>query len=137
MGGSAGDTIRISIEDDSSRVQFVECDVTPHDFAMAVFGRGNVPASFETAGLNLIGTKAENKTELVPFDAHKYQRERSAFEGDDVEARTPAVLAALKSFEVDGWRASVSDMWNSHRREKGGQRVTFFRHVRADGTPVL
>lgn len=130
--------IRICIGDASSNIEFFQCDMALADFAHVLTGRSNVAIDYEPRGLSLVGTKAENKTELVPFRPHDHHKERQTARLDDHEARTRSVALALKPFEVDGWSASISDMWNGHRTRPGGQLVAFFRHVDAKtGKPIL
>jgi len=125
-GGSAiseKHPVRIEVTDELSHCRVIEIRLSISDFADALFGRGYTPCHVELNTSNVIGMKAENKTELVPFDMY--------------HGRSPELIAkVLKPFEVDGWRAREGDMLNGHCsvQDKGKryQRVVFFRHVPAD-----
>ncbi len=130
-GGGDNQHVRIEIMDGSSRTQIVSIRMGLLEFAQAVLGCACQPMEFEARAFHLIGTKAENKTEDVPFDRFKHS----------IDAKLAvAIKAALKPFEVDGWEARECDMTNGHRNTtKDGvahQSVVFFRHVDAEGKPV-
>ena len=125
--GDSCDYISIEITDDTSRIQFIEARIKYADFTHAITGHGGQPITFETRGLNLIGTRHEYKTEIVPFDCYAYR-------GD-----TAAQTKALAPFEVDGWEGRRDDLTNGHcSHERGFQRVHFSRHVDPKtGKPVI
>lgn len=128
-GGGTPDEMRIEVIDASSRIHFLVAKCTPEAMMLALTGRGDVEIEFELVGAELIGSEQENKTEEVPFDCYK---------GRNDSARK---RAALKPFEVDGWKARVEDLDNGHCRvDKSNpprQKVVFHRWVNAKtGKPV-
>jgi hypothetical protein len=126
VSGRDDNQVYLDIEDVSSGCRVVHVDMTLENFAEALFGRGWNPCNLEVFPEAPIGMKAENKTEIAPFDCYASGRK------DDAK-----VTAALKPFEVDGWRARREDMRNGHCRTPQGQRVTFFRHVHpVTGVPI-
>ena len=114
-GSAVDDTpIHITVDDEISRCRVLEIYMSLEEFAKAITGSYG-DAKIEHFPKSPIGMKAENKTEIVPFDSYQ-DKEKD-------------INAALKPFEVDGWKARRSDMTNGHCRVKNGQRVVFFRHV--------
>lgn len=111
-----GNTIRISIEDDSSSVTFLEVLMSLEDFALALTGQGYIDCNFELQGIQNVGKIRETKTELVSL--------ANPFRATDEER-----LDALKPFEVDGWTARFQDIENHHRYQKDAVSVTFSRFV--------
>ena len=119
--------INIDINDEISGCRLVNIRMSLEDFADALTGRGWVPVEMEVNLDGPIGMKAENKTEIVPFNCFSKDSESEK-----------AISKALKPFEVDGWRARREDMTNGHWRTDQGQRVVFFRHVDPEtGKPVI
>lgn len=121
--------VRIEVTDNLSHCRIVEIRMSLEAFANAVFSHYE-SCTVEYYDVATIGMRAENKTDLVPFDM---------FTGRDNEA---AQSKALKSFEVDGWKARRSDLQNGHCAVQEGtkrfQRVVFFRHVDpTTGEPLL
>ena len=96
-GARNGDTISISIEDASSGIQFVDIEMTPEDFGLAVTGLSSMPATGEVRGLDNVGKKHESK--FVKIDVVL-----PSLTTKDNEA---AILAAAAPLEVDGWKASA------------------------------
>ena len=129
-GGGVPPEIRIRIRDTDARVEFVELTMTLADFASAVTGLDVYHGmTAEVRGLDRVGTIAENKTELVPYDKYASLQATN-------DERDAAEDAALAPYEVDGWRAgrgSSGDLRNQHRLEtvEGMRcmRVAFFRNV--------
>lgn len=126
-GGGEADEIRVTVRDESSGIEFVEARMSLEQFAQTMFGSRESECSFTLRGVDLVGSIAENKTELVPYDLFKDRSEK-------------AQAKALKPFEVDGWVARGTDISNNHyRTEVGGkphQAVVFFRHVTKEGKPL-
>lgn len=124
----SNDRVSIRVQDEASRVQFLLVDLSLEDFARAVTAMHVSGASAEIRGLDLVGLRHEIKHEVVPFDCY----------GGDYDARAARASAALRAYEVDGWRGDVADLFNGHRTVRDeGQLVAFHRHVREDGSPVL
>lgn len=141
---SGVETIDIEIRDESSRTRFLEIEMGLADLARALTGLGDVPIRFELHRPDLVGSTAENKTELIVVP-----REILFARGEYLFAKEEA----LKPFTRDGWypRDGVGSFENPHyyldakEASKAGitvspderaVRVVFFRHIRPDGTPV-
>jgi hypothetical protein len=65
-----------------------------------------------------IGKRCEYKTEVIPF-LYRY--------GKEAEAQERAI-ETLKSFEIDGWKGDVSDLFHQ-RRDGGWASVRFTRYA--------
>ena len=114
---------RLTITDESSRIQFVELKMTPEQFAFMISARVTTDLECEVYGLDGVGKVRESKTELVPF---------SPYGSVSKEVRLRAARQALEPFESDGWTGRIDDLFNGHRsagRERGFQLVTFERLV--------
>ena len=118
--------VHITISDESSGCRVLEIYMSLEEYAKATFSsQGQCVIEHYPNGC-FIGMKSENKTEIVPFDMFKDGRAEGAID------------AALKPFEIDGWKARRSDMTNGHDRVKGGQKVVFFRYVNPEtGEPIV
>ena len=127
-----------------SGVEFIEVHVSPGDLMKALTTRF-VDCTFTTRALSRIGSKSETKTELVEFNrwasSDKLSKERKGLNSHE---RSPTIDALLAPFEIDGWRASVSDLFNRHRGQGGNtsgkryQAVLFDRHVNVEtGEPII
>lgn len=127
-GGRTDDDSRcitIAVQDKNSGIQFIEIELTPLEFARAIFGHYTT-CQFNLRGLDLVGCAYENKTENVPYTRGVHAKPNRA-----------AMQKALEPFEVDGWRGDMDDLENHHRHVSAGvQRVTFRRYLR-DGVPVI
>lgn len=119
-GNVGPEYIQISVNDDLSSTQFVTVRVPLAAFAAAITGLGHVECEFDLRP-DLIGMKRENKEEWIASEPLPYTMEGLAREN----------LAAplLAPFEVDGWKGRVDDLFNHHRRNREGARVTFVRYV--------
>lgn len=60
-----GSRVRISLEDENSRIGFVELDIGFKQFGMALAGLSSQPCDIFLRGLELLGKKHENKTEFI------------------------------------------------------------------------
>lgn len=136
--GNRGEFATFRITDEVSGVLIVELRADILEFGQAILGLSEQPCDVEVYVGGNLGMKAENKTEVVPFDSTKVSRKRD--DNDEDSRDHPLVREALAPFEVDGWSARVSDLFNGHRTiyRKGAdddgersQSVTFFRHVPA------
>lgn len=116
-GSSEG--VRIEFTDESSRVRFATATLTVEDFGRAITGLGEIDCEIETRNLHLVGTMAENKTEVI-----KVERPFGSSELFD------RLKTAVSNLEVDGWKHRESDLKNHHNYKSDGIHVTFFRHVR-------
>lgn len=116
--------VRITVEDATSKVEFLEVSLTMEQFALAVTGIGCVPCAIDLRGIENVGKQRETKTEQVFIPDH------------DLSERDKIAVAAVMKHEVDGWRARREDATNHHNyagRVEGGtlQRVHFSRFVTA------
>ena len=117
----------IRIEDDSSRVHFLEAQLGVEDFMLALAGRGYLDCEFDLRGVENVGRVLETKQEFVFVEDGDY---------DLLEYRARIAIAP---FEVDGWVGCDQDAMNHHRQNnklswpegKEGQwyAVIFQRHV--------
>lgn len=121
--GPGPDEIHIMIEDDVSATRVLELRMTPEEYGYAISGLAYRPCQLEVYKDAPLGKKHEHKTELLPVEAFLSRSDEAAIE------------AALKPFEVDGWRAYRGDIPNAHRwvRMQDGSstayRVSFHRYV--------
>lgn len=112
----SGDTgITISLVDDSSGCECAEIHLTVEALGMAITCGSHQDCEFEWRPTN-VGKKAEYKTEIIPF---KFSDKN---EGN--------IAAALKPFEVDGWKGNPRDLTNHHNSSgENKQSVGFTRYV--------
>jgi hypothetical protein len=128
-GGDDDKPMRIEINDEISGCRVLTLAMRLDEFAKALTSSQGA-AEMEWYDNAPIGMKAENKTEIVPFDMYK---------GRESERK---ITEALKGWEVDGWKARRSDMINGHctvkiKEGERSQRVVFFRHVDPEtGKPI-
>ncbi len=115
-GGEKGSGITIRVTDELSGTEFIEIEITAEVLGNCITGLSYQPCEFELRAAN-VGKTHEHKTEIIPFTVKDYSKR-------EAEAR-----AAMKPYEVDGWKGSWSDMCNHHNSTKAGQRVTFHRYV--------
>lgn len=117
-GAKDSEVMRIEVQDKEARVTAFTIYLSLNQFAEIITGHSGVDCEFEYS--SLIGTKGENKEELVPIP--DYDRRKPGWE-----------KKCLKPFEVDGWWARSGDISNGHRHvKKDGkdyQRVVFYRNV--------
>lgn len=68
----SSDTISIRITDSTSRIQFVELKMSPHDFAMATTGLSFAPVVATVNGLEYVGMQkvSEPRTIECPLDTY-------------------------------------------------------------------
>jgi hypothetical protein len=110
--------VEIWFRDADACCEFATFKISPKDFADAIMGLGYAPGTIEIRGLDVVGMKSENKVEAIPAE-HPY--------GD--KKKLALLQAAVKEFEVDGWRARDSDLENHYSYKRGCVHVAFFRHV--------
>lgn len=66
------ETIRIRITDSTSRIQFVELKMSPHDFAMATTGFSFVPVEAIVTGLEHVGMQKVSEPRTVDCPLKTY-----------------------------------------------------------------
>jgi hypothetical protein len=113
--GGGEEYISIEFTDADARVRFATFKIGLEDFSRALTGLGYVPGEIELRGLEYVGMKSENKSEIVlgnPFVDEK------------------ALQKKVAELEIDGWKARAGDLENHHNYTKDGVRVVFFRHVK-------
>lgn len=64
---NSSEAINIHVEDDTSRIRFLELTMTLSDFAMALTGHGYMPASGEVHGLENVGKRRESRAASVVY----------------------------------------------------------------------
>ncbi len=121
------DHMRIRIEDDNSRIHFLEARLSIEDFTLALTGRGYIDCVFELRGVEHVGKILETKQEHV------------FVEDGDFGQRENRVRVAIAPFEIKGWTGHDRDAMNHHRQnnmipcpegiEGLWYAVTFHRHV--------
>lgn len=122
------DSIHLEIEDADSGITFIEVEMTPHEFALALTNFANRPCQYQTRGLQNLGKRCEYRNEIVLVPS---------LTGKVSEA---IIRQAVAAHEVDGWTGRDSDCLNSHYRRRdfdtaGHQAylVHFNRFVDAEG----
>lgn len=116
--------IQVSVQDETSRHQFIEMTMGMEAFAMALTGMGAQPLTFDLRDVDYVGKRREVKEELVP---------RPLSSRDYLPNLIAAVV--LKPFEVDGWVGRADDLWNHHKAVGDKQRVLFTRYVDIKESP--
>ena len=122
----------VTITDRISGCVILEAELTMEAYAEGVLtARHSVPCVVDLNDSGVIGQKVERKQEAVWVPS------------GDFKDRNKTAAKALKPFEKDGWRGSVTDATNHHRwirkpppeGEKEGSgfwyNVTFHRYVPA------
>lgn len=117
--------IRITVEDERSRMQAIEVRMTLDAFAKALTGLSYVACAFTPAS-PLVGKWRQHKTALVRVP-----------QMDPTDAQ---ITVALVPFEVDGWQAYRNDLrnWHQHSRDDAGEehyQVSFERWVDTPPSP--
>lgn len=121
-GQSDNRTVRITVGDEASQIEFLEVRLTLEEFGTLLTGGREVDCEFKLKGAEKVGMISQNKEEIVPVPKEvRYSTDR--------EGALSAKL--LAPFEVDGWKARKGDLFNHHRQTEDGYRVVFFRHVPA------
>jgi hypothetical protein len=95
------DTIRVSIRDQMSIMEFASIELSLENFSKAITGLAGVDGELEIRGLDRVGKKHECKTEAVDVPYEGYSLPRGFDFGP-----------ALKAWEVDGWEADRHQMEN-------------------------
>jgi hypothetical protein len=66
--------IKLYIRDDTSRIQFAEITMTPHDFANALTGLGEQSGELSVFGLEYVGKKKVSETRSIECPLSGYQK---------------------------------------------------------------
>lgn len=112
--------IRIQLKDKTSGVEFLEINLSPEQFALALTGLGYQECEFSLGGLDVIGKRRQVKDEVVNAPDGLSLSKISEEEKADL----------LTPYCVDGWEVNnTRDLGNPHRRVGDGYRVTFIRFV--------
>jgi hypothetical protein len=119
--------VRIEVIDDKSRAHFLRLQMTPEQFANALFGRAEQECEFDLAGIANVGKLLETKEQIVEISYDVYSSRDEAL-----------VDEALAKYEVDGWVARTQDATNHHRlvshniaSDTVKVKVSFHRYVEA------
>lgn len=106
---SGGDTVRITIDDESSSVELMMVEIDYEQWARAQASHYGRPCEVRIGRVDLVGKVHQVKEEFVA-------------DNEDVS-----------KFEVDGWKARGGDFGNYHRRTEKGKKIgfncVFFRYV--------
>jgi len=116
-----GSWVRVTLEDENSHIHFVEIDIDFEQFGEAITGNGSQPCNMKLRGLEFLGRKYENKTELVMLPRNATEMEK---------------VGIISKYEVDGWMGRMLDLEN-HYNYVGGKsgegyvcyKVSFHRYV--------
>lgn len=119
--GYDNDYVSLTVQDESSRAEFLEVRISLVDFTKAITGQGHMPVRFTTKGLDVIGKTKEQK-ELV-FSM-----------GEDGITKNDKDIAEYhaQSYADEGWIASnYFGSQNSFFTKDGIRyaRTTQFRYV--------
>jgi hypothetical protein len=114
----------IEIMDKASGCKIIEATLTPEEFGLGILGLSDRKCKIQLHDQVFIGKLRQVKTETVFFQGR-----------NDKEA----AIAAMKIFEIDGWKGREEDLFNQHRRYLVGiehdywkANVTFVRFVDPD-----
>jgi len=123
--GSGENIISMRLHDDATGLIVWELDISAEDFAMGITGLSSRPVTFALFAAEFAGGRREHKEEIVP-------RVDGEFPGATyLERKKAEADAALKPFEVDGWRGARGDYGNGHRSDgQGNYRVSFNRYFK-------
>ena len=117
-------TLSISVDDETSRTEFLRLELTPEALALALTGLAARPCTFELHAQH-VGKRREYKEERVFYVGRHHH-------GSE-EERTQK-QEALMPFETEGWRGNPNDLGNYHNYHRGnkdkGYVVTFVRFVK-------
>ena len=117
---TSGDKVKITIEDSTSRVDFLTIEISVEDFASALFGTANRKCEFSLTNPELVGKVYEYKKVLVPVDGYK------RFSEEEMDG-------LLSPFEVDGWKGRRYDLQNGNNHMTSGENhfytVLFGRYI--------
>ena len=116
----SNNTILLSVDDETSRTQFLRLELTPEALGLALTGLAAQRCTFELCA-EYVGMRREVKEERVFYVGRHHH-------GSE-EERT-AKYEALMPFETEGWRGNPNDLGNPHRGNRNdGYSTTFVRFV--------
>jgi hypothetical protein len=99
----------------------IEGEANSENFAYAITQSGHIPCNLTLRNIENVGKRREIKEERVPFRPTEKYGSR---------AERNAKLAALKPFEIDGWKGDIGKLGNWHYGDStNGYNVTFTRFV--------
>ena len=123
--GPDGNSVRIEVMDERSRVTFLTLSLTMEQYAEAITGLSHRPCEMEVRGLDLVGMVSEYKTVDIAFP----------YVSGEGRALTKIRAAeTVAEHETDGWRGRPDDLLNHHNLIAGKPDiylVHFSRHVPA------
>jgi hypothetical protein len=121
---NSNNTIKIELEDELSSARFLDIEMTPENFALAVTNLSCIDCEYEVRALSVIGKRLEVKTEMIELGSVNYQN----FKGE--------IYNLVKPYEVDGWQADgyVLSHWNDHNAVGNKYKITFRRYIKTDKT---
>ena len=124
---SPGNEISIKLQDVLSSAQAVEIRITPEQFALALTGLGYVDCTFEMTSTH-VGKERQYKRQWIFVDEN-FRFGRMTNE---------QAQSLVERYEIDGWKARLSDFMNSHNLDmEGNYSVSFTRYIDpATGQPV-
>lgn len=105
--GNEEEVIRIVVRDEGSRTQFLEIDMTPEQFALALTGLSERPCKIEPFRLDTVGKirESERITFVLPqdyLDRHKLSRYYKEEIRKHMELDPEGLFA-----QTDGWELSI------------------------------
>lgn len=110
----------INLGDDSSMCPVLNINIDPVDFMDAITGKGYVDCNFtlyETK--EFIGKKLEIKREEL--STKEFLTKKMSHEA--------FIDKCIKPLEINGWKASYSDLNNHHKYHNNIVEITFCRYV--------
>jgi hypothetical protein len=109
--------MRMEFMDEASRSRFLKVEISPENLLVAITSLGDQDCEFELRACEYVGKQQEVKTIHVPG----ISGDRKTFDDE--------LGAAVKPFEIDGWRADRGGGYNHYRQSKEGYEVWFRRYV--------
>ncbi len=118
--------ISIRVTDETSRIEFLEINLSLEEFALVMTGLSGVNCELETRGLNFVGMKREVKEEWIAVPEKFSLMKESNKKELAKELITP--------FEVEGWMGRPDDMLNHYNfnYDEKKYKVTFTRYVKGE-----
>jgi hypothetical protein len=122
---NSNDIVRIAIKDTASLARFVEVEMTPHDFAMAITGLSEIPVTGTVRELHIVGQNkvSEPRTVVCPLTTYEKKEVLRAW--------------VLEHCQEPGWSLSVRlDTQGSVTNNADGTktlRYSVYRYERDNG----
>lgn len=116
------DLINITVHDENF-IEFFDGVISVEDYGYLISGFG-VDVDLELRDLNIVNRIKENKKIEI-------QMPKEYGETYDSEKRRHIALKAVKPFEIDGWKAELNNISNSHYYKKSdlNPSINFVRYV--------